>query len=59
MVFILNPRFLEQNNPAYSLPGSTRGQKPVHCPVAKELQEVRVCLVILCALFGLVCLLLI
>ncbi|AAK95483.1 BNLF2a [Macacine gammaherpesvirus 4] len=59
MVFFLNPGFLEQRYPAYGLPGSSEGQKPSHCPVKEELKNLRICLVVLCALFGLVCLLLI
>ncbi|ALF03280.1 BNLF2a [macacine gammaherpesvirus 10] len=60
MVFIVNQALLEQQTSAYGLPGSPEKNQPVHrCPASREINDLRIGLVVLAVLFGILCLLLI
>nr|ABN04158.1 BNLF2a-like protein [gorilline gammaherpesvirus 1] len=58
MVVLENAAVLEQQNAACGLPGTAREHRPSQCPATGDVDDVRICLVVLCALFGILCLLL-
>nr|AER13620.1 BNLF2a [human gammaherpesvirus 4] len=60
MVHVLERTLLEQQSSACGLPGSSTETRPSHpCPEDPDVRKLRLLLVVLCVLFGLLCLLLI
>ncbi|BCK35369.1 protein BNLF2a [human gammaherpesvirus 4] len=60
MVHVLERALLEQQSSACGLPGSSTETRPSHpCPEDPDVSRLRLFLVVLCVLFGLLCLLLI